>query len=55
VERTDLGFTALTEAWNGAVLASRSGACGSLIVFGGGHNGTTVENDDTRASVKVEC
>src|SRR5262245_16600335 len=33
-----MGFTALTEAWNGAVLASRYGACGSLIVFGGGHN-----------------
>jgi hypothetical protein len=32
------GFAAITEAWNGAVLATRFGACGSLIVFGGGHN-----------------
>jgi Galactose oxidase, central domain len=32
------GFPAITEAWNGAVLATRFGACGSLIVFGGGHN-----------------
>jgi len=32
------GFQAITEAWNGAVLATRFGASGSLIVFGGGHN-----------------
>ena len=32
------GFAAITEAWNGAVLATRFGASGSLIVFGGGHN-----------------
>ncbi|HLX27179.1 MAG TPA: hypothetical protein VKV24_01675 [Casimicrobiaceae bacterium] len=33
-----VGFSAITEAWNGAVYASRSGASGSMIVFGGGHN-----------------
>lgn len=33
-----LGFCAITEAWNGAVLASRFGDSGSLIIFGGGHN-----------------
>ena len=33
-----LGFSAITEAWNGAVYASRYGAGGSMIVFGGGHN-----------------
>lgn len=33
-----MGFPAITEAWNGAVLASRYGDCGALIVFGGGHN-----------------
>jgi len=33
-----MGFAAITEAWNGAVLASRFGDCGALIVFGGGHN-----------------
>ena len=32
------GFSAITEAWNGAVYASRFGASGSMIVFGGGHN-----------------
>ena len=32
------GFAAITEAWNGAVFASRFGASGSMIVFGGGHN-----------------
>ena len=32
------GFTAITEAWNGAAYASRFGASGSMIVFGGGHN-----------------
>jgi hypothetical protein len=31
------GFAAITEAWNGAVYASRFGASGSMIVFGGGH------------------
>ena len=31
------GFAAITEAWNGAVFASRFGASGSMIVFGGGH------------------
>ena len=33
-----VGFPAITEAWNGAVLATQFGACGTLIVFGGGHN-----------------
>src|SRR5882672_3535832 len=33
------GFPAITEAWNGAVLASRFGASGSMIVFGGGPDG----------------
>jgi len=33
-----VGFSAITEAWNGAVLATRFGDAGSLIVFGGGHN-----------------
>ena len=33
-----VGFPAITEAWNGAVLATRFGDSGSLIVFGGGHD-----------------
>lgn len=33
-----IGFPAITEAWDGAVLAMRFGESGSLIVFGGGHN-----------------
>lgn len=33
-----VGFSAITEAWNGAVYASRYGASGSMVVFGGGHN-----------------
>ena len=32
------GFPAITEAWNGAVFASRFGASGSMVIFGGGHN-----------------
>jgi hypothetical protein len=32
------GFSAMTEAWNGAVFATRFGDSGSLIVFGGGHD-----------------
>jgi len=32
------GFSSITEAWNGAVLASRFGKSGSMVVFGGGHN-----------------
>jgi len=32
------GFPAITEAWNGAVFASRFGASGSMVVFGGGHD-----------------
>ena len=33
-----VGFSSITEAWNGAVFASRFGQSGSMIVFGGGHN-----------------
>jgi len=33
-----VGFSAITEAWNGAAYASRYGTSGSMIVFGGGHN-----------------
>jgi hypothetical protein len=36
--RGTTGFSAITEAWNGAVYASRCGASGSMIVFGGGHD-----------------
>ena len=32
------GFSSITEAWNGAVFASRFGKSGSMVVFGGGHN-----------------
>jgi hypothetical protein len=32
------GFPAITEAWNGAVFATRFGASGSMVLFGGGHN-----------------
>ena len=32
------GFPAITEAWNGAVFASRFGASGSMVLFGGGHD-----------------
>jgi hypothetical protein len=32
------GFSAITEAWNGAAYASRYGPSGSMIVYGGGHN-----------------
>ena len=30
------GFSAITEAWNGAAYASRYGASGSMIIFGAG-------------------
>ena len=33
-----VGFSSVTEAWNGAVYASRCGQSGAMIVFGGGHN-----------------
>ena len=36
--RGAVGFSAITEAWNGAAYASRHGAGGSMIVFGGGHD-----------------
>ncbi len=32
------GCPAITEAWNGAVFASRFGASGSMVLFGGGHD-----------------
>lgn len=32
------GFPSITEAWNGAVYASRAGRSGAMIVFGGGHD-----------------
>ena len=34
----ECGFPAITEAWNGAVFASRFGPSGSMIIFGGGHD-----------------
>jgi len=36
--RGRLGFSSVTEAWNGAAYASRFGRSGAMIVFGGGHN-----------------
>jgi hypothetical protein len=36
--RGRIGFSAITEAWNGAVYASRFGQSGAMVVFGGGHN-----------------
>ena len=36
--RGRVGFSSVTEAWNGAVYASRCGLSGAMIVFGGGHN-----------------
>ena len=36
--RGRVGFSSITEAWNGAVFASRYGPSGAMIVFGGGHN-----------------
>lgn len=36
--RGRVGFSAITEAWNGAIYASRFGRSGAMIVFGGGHN-----------------
>jgi hypothetical protein len=36
--RGRVGFSSITEAWNGAVYASRFGTSGAMIVFGGGHN-----------------
>lgn len=32
------GFSSITEAWNGAVFADNFGDCGSMVLFGGGHN-----------------
>lgn len=32
------GLPSITEAWNGAVLATGFGSSGSMVVFGGGHN-----------------
>lgn len=31
-------FSAITEAWNGAIYASKCGVSGSMVIFGGGHN-----------------
>jgi hypothetical protein len=42
-----VGFRAITEAWNGAVLATRFGSSGSLVIFGGGH--TTYFGSDVHA------
>jgi len=36
--RGRVGFSSITDAWNGAVYASRFGQSGAMIVFGGGHN-----------------
>ena len=36
--RGRVGFSSITDAWNGAVYASRFGSSGAMIVFGGGHN-----------------
>jgi len=33
-----MGIVAMTECWNGGVLASRLGFSGSMVCFGGGHN-----------------
>ncbi|MGH8597610.1 MAG: hypothetical protein ACREXT_13210, partial [Gammaproteobacteria bacterium] len=33
-----VGISSITEAWNGAVYATRCGRSGAMIVFGGGHN-----------------
>jgi hypothetical protein len=33
-----VGFSSITEAWNGAVYASGFGRSGAMVVFGGGHN-----------------
>jgi hypothetical protein len=44
-----LGFDAITEAWNGAVFASRHGRSGAMICFGGGHDnyfGSSVHSFD---------
>ena len=45
-----VGFSAITEAWNGAVLATRFGDAGSLIVFGGGHNNYYYSAQDRAAA-----
>ena len=36
--RGKVGFPSITEAWNGAVFASRFGTSGAMVLFGGGHN-----------------
>ena len=36
--RGRVGFSSITDSWNGAVYASRFGQSGAMIVFGGGHN-----------------
>lgn len=32
------GFSAITECWNSAIVATHCGESGSMVVFGGGHN-----------------
>lgn len=41
------GFSAITEAWNSAVFATRHGPSGSMVIFGGGH--TTYFGSDVHA------
>lgn len=46
------GFSAITEAWNGAAYAPGFGASGAMIVFGGGHDdyfGSDVHAFDLRS------
>lgn len=45
--RGRIGFSAITEAWNSAVYATRFGKSGSMLVFGGGH--TTYFGSDIHA------
>lgn len=40
-------FFAITEAWNGEVFASRLGASGSMVVFGGGFVGFMLGSEFT--------
>lgn len=45
--RGRIGFSAITEAWNSAVFATRFGDSGSMVIFGGGH--TTYYGSDVHA------
>ena len=58
--RGRVGFSSITDAWNGAVYASRFGQSGAMIVFGGGHNdyfGSDVHAFDVAqpVSITVRC